>query len=314
MNQKHLLLALASTASLVTHAHAVEGAIGRPVSGMQINPYAAVVPPLPGFSIGLTEIYYDADIGGSGATPIGANLALDLSAKISFTNLSLAYIWDTHSSCWNFASAVSVPLAWVDAEADVSVGPLSGKISQDKFGLFDIAIVPIQASYHISQTDHLGMNLTIWAPTGNYDASDISNLSLNNWTFIPTVSYTKILPGPKIELSASWGVQFYTENHDTDYQNGVVSDLSALAIKRFDSGFGLGIVGSYIDQFSDDDGPKADALDGFSGRALGIGPILTYSTKVGDHMLDFNARWIHEFEVKRRMDGDAFSLAATLKF
>lgn len=42
-------------------AFAVEGAIGRPVSGTLINPFAAVVPPAPGFTTTVGEIYYDAD-------------------------------------------------------------------------------------------------------------------------------------------------------------------------------------------------------------------------------------------------------------
>ena len=41
----------------------VEGGLGRPISGATINPYAGLVPPLPGFAVGVTEAYYDASIG-----------------------------------------------------------------------------------------------------------------------------------------------------------------------------------------------------------------------------------------------------------
>ncbi|HEY1121317.1 MAG TPA: transporter [Haloferula sp.] len=314
MKTKHLIPALALTAACMPSAHAVEGALGRPVSGMTINPFAGVVPPEPGFIFSVGEIYYTADIGGGRPTPVGVNLALDLNADISFTNLTLTYIWDTHSDCWNFASALSLPLAYVDVEANVSVGPRIGTRSEDEFGLFDIAFVPIQASYHISKTSHLGFGLTVWAPTGDYDSSNLANLSLNNWTFIPSVSYTKLWMERGLEFSAAWGVQFYTENKDTDYQNGVVSDLEATVIQRFPNGFGVGLIGSWIEQLSDDDGKTADTLNGFSGRAFGIGPILTYTKKFGDSQLDLNARWIHEFEVENRFDGDVFSLSAGYKF
>jgi hypothetical protein len=307
------VLALAA-ACLSPHARAVEGAIGRPVSGATIAPFAGVIPPDPGFVFTVSEIYYTADIGGNRPAPFGTNLALNLDGELSFTNFTLTYIWDTQVPQWNFASAISLPLASVDVQASVAVGPLSVTRSDDEFGLFDLAFVPLAASYHLSKSDHLGLGLTIWAPTGDYDPSRLSNLSLNNWTFIPNVSYTKLWMERGLEFSASWGAQFYTENPDTDYQNGVVSDLEATLIQRFPCGMGVGVVGSWIDQFNDDSGPTADKLDGFSGRALGVGPILTYTKKFGDSQLDLNARWIHEFEVEKRMDGDVFYFAAGYKF
>lgn len=44
-------------------------------------------------------------------------------------------------------------------------------------------------------------------------------------------------------------------------------------------------------QVNDDEGAPA-VLNGFLGRAFGIGPIVTYSTKLGKSHLDFSARWI----------------------
>jgi hypothetical protein len=90
-----------------------------------------------------------------------------------------------------------------------------------------------------------------------------------------------ILPQANIELSGIWQMEFYTENPATHFQNGILSDLEALAIKRFKNGFGIGFVESWIQQVTDDEGTAADALTGFVGRAFGIGLIVTYSTKLG---------------------------------
>jgi hypothetical protein len=49
--------------------------------------------------------------------------------------------------------------------------------------------------------------------------------------------------------------------------------LEVLAIKRFKNGFGIGFVESWIQQVTDDGGPTGEALNGFVGRAFGIGPI-----------------------------------------
>jgi hypothetical protein len=56
------------------------------------------------------------------------------------------------------------------------------------------------------------------------------------------------------------------------------------------------------------------ALNGFVGRAFGIGPIVTYSTKLGKSHLDLSARRTHDFDVSKRVEGDALNLSASLKF
>jgi len=87
-----------------------------------------------------------------------------------------------------------------------------------------------------------------------------------------------------------------------------------MAVKRFKNGLGVGVVSSWIHQITDDQGTTTDALDGFRGRAFGVGPAFTYSTHVGKSHLDFNARWVHEFENKNYVEGNMFMLNATLKF
>ena len=44
--------------------------------------------------------------------------------------------------------------------------------------------------------------------------------------------YTKILPEANIELTGIWQMEFDTEDPATRYQNGILSDLEVLAIKR----------------------------------------------------------------------------------
>ena len=67
-------------------------------------------------------------------------------------------------------------------------------------------------------------------------------------------------------------------------------------------------------QRADDGGPTGDALNGFAGRAFGIGPIVTYSTKLGKSHLDLSARWIHDFDVSKRVEGEGFNFTASFKF
>jgi len=170
------------------------------------------------------------------------------------------------------------------------------------------------ASYHISKTDHVALTFSFWAPTGEYSPNRLAVLSTNTWTFVPGLAYTKSFAEANVELSGSWALYFDTENTATHYQNGVLSDLEGTVIKRWKSGFGFGVIGSWIQQINDDSGPTADRIGGFSGRAFGAGPIVTYSTEIGKHPFDFNARWVHEFENRNRLEGNLFALSASFTF
>jgi hypothetical protein len=306
------LAGLTVLAFSVTRAFAVEGGLGRPISGMSIAPFAGVVPPEPGLAVLTGDTYYSGSIGASRTVPIAGLLVANVDMKASFTPIAFLYIWPTPTKEWNFASVVSFPLAWLEVTANLS-GPLPVRKTESTFGLFDLAFTPIVASYHFSQTDHLAFSFTFWAPTGSFEKGRLVNLSQNTWTFIPGVAYTKILPEANIELTGIWQMEFDTEDPATRYQNGILSDLEALAIKRFKNGLGIGFVESWIQQVNDDEGAPV-ALNGFLGRAFGIGPIVTYSTKLGKSHLDFSARWIHDFDVSNRVAGDAFNFSASLKF
>src|SRR6476660_7669718 len=298
--------------SFAPRALAVEGGLGRPISGMQIAPFAGVIPPEPGLAVATGDTYYEGSIGASRTVPIAGLLVANVDMKASFTPIALLYIWPTPTKEWNFASVVSFPLAWLEVTANLS-GPLPVRKTESIFGLFDLAFTPIVASYHFSQTDHLAFDFTFWAPTGSYQKGKLVNLSQNTWTFIPGVAYTKILPIPNIELTGIWDMEFDTEDRATRYQNGILSDLEVLAIKRFKCGLGIGFIESWIQQVNDDGGAPP-VLNGFVGRAFGIGPIVTYSTKLGKSHLDFSARWIHDFDVRNRVAGDGFNFSASLKF
>jgi hypothetical protein len=309
-----IVTALTIVVAFAPSAFAVEGGLGRPISGMQIVPFAGVIPPEPGFAVSVSEIYYEGSIGGAKNVEIGGRLVANVDAKAAFTPITLVYIWPTPTKEWNFASAVGFPLAWVECEASVSLRPFSVRKKEDIFGLYDLLFTPIIASHHFSETDHMAFNFSFWAPTGSYETGKLAQLSLNDWTFIPGMAYTKIIPEANIELTGVWNMYFYTEDSATHYRSGIQSDLEGMVIKRFKNGLGIGFVESWIQQVTDDEGALAKRLNGFMGRAFGIGPIVTYSTKLGKSHLDLSGRWIHDFDVKDAVKGNGFNFTASLKF
>jgi hypothetical protein len=153
-NKRLLLGTFATVISFlfVNSSLAVEGGLGRPISGMQITPYAGVVPPEPGLAVVVGETYFDGSIGGGLTVPIAGLLVANVDMKAAFTGIGLLYVWPTPTKEWSFASVVNFPLAWLEVQANLSLGPFAVRKKETKFGLFDLAFTPIIASHHFSET------------------------------------------------------------------------------------------------------------------------------------------------------------------
>jgi hypothetical protein len=126
-----------------TRAFAVEGGFGRPISGMQIAPFAGVIPPEPGLAVATGDTYYEGSIGAGRTVPIAGLLVANVDMKASFTPIAFFYIWPTPTKEWNFASAMSFPLAWLEVEANFSLGPFSVRKKESTFGLSIWFLLPL---------------------------------------------------------------------------------------------------------------------------------------------------------------------------
>ncbi|BCT93205.1 hypothetical protein LYSHEL_22280 [Lysobacter helvus] len=295
-------------------AHASEGALGRPITGVQGTNFAGVVPATPGFNLSVQYIYYGASIGAEREVPIGGTSALGIDLTAQLLAFSGVYVWPTGEGKWNYATAVAVPFADMDASADVRIGRFGASTNDRDSGLFDATFVPVIASRHFSQTRHMSLALYVSAPTGSYDPDRLANLSLNTWIYSPTVGYTQLFSKGEVEFSTLAAVDFYTKNDATDYQNGAVFRVDALLMRRYPNGWGLGAAGGWIEQVEDDTGPTADRLNGFRGHSLGIGPLATYAKKWEGGQVEFSARWLYEFDVKNRFQGHPIMVTATIQF
>ncbi|GGD59108.1 SphA family protein [Pseudoxanthomonas indica] len=313
---KHWTLGIAAAGLLfASQSNATEGALGRPITGMQITPYAGVIPPAPGLQWSVSYIYYDGEISASRPAPIAGQLGLGLEAEASLSMLTGVYIWPTKAGRWNFASMASLPYIDLGTQVDLQAGPLQRRVNQNTGNLYDFYFAPVLASFHIDQVRHLSFGVYIFAPTGNYDPNRIANAGLNVWTYSPTFAYTQLMQKGTLEFSVQAATDWYSKNDDTNYENGVVFRSEALLIKRTASGWGIGGVVGWIEQLEDDKGPLADRLNGFKGRSLGAGPVITYSKKwKGGEHVDLTFRYVSEFSVKNRFEGDPLSLSVGFGF
>src|SRR5277367_1174980 len=197
--QRYLAAAIAACAC-ASATHATEGGLGRPISGTGVEEDAGLVPPIPIWAVALGSIYQDASIGTSRQVPIAGQISLGIHSDLSLTTATIAKVWDTGPGAWNFESSVTLPYDWNKITAQF-MGPLNTySVAQSTSNLFDVFFTPITAGYHISKTEHVSFSFGIWTESGEYDVNRLANPSLNNWTFVPSVAYTKIVPEHGVEF------------------------------------------------------------------------------------------------------------------
>ena len=296
-------------------ASATEGALGRPVAGTSVLSGVGIVPTEPVWIASLETLYLDGSISGNRQAPIAGKTSIGLQGELSLTLASLLKVWGSYGG-WAFASGITLPYIWEKVTGTFAAGPLNSTTSDRASNLYDMLFTPIEVGYHFSETDHIALSFNIWAPTGNYEAGALANPSLNNWTFVPQIAYTKMVPKYGLEFDAVMAFQFYTRNNATNYQNAPLFTLDVMGLKKFANGFGMGIVMGTVQQLGNDSGPTADRLDGFVGHDFTIGPIVTYETKLGGKApLSASLRWVPSVTSTNRLKSTKTIMAtATLVF
>jgi len=291
---------------------AAEGGVGRPITGQQVFSNAGIVPPEAGWVMSLTSIWYDGDLKGKAQVPIAGAVSTGLDVKVSYTMANFTHVWDTGKGSWNYASAIGVPVQYTDITASVT-GPRGRTLgSNDTATQFaDMLVTPIAAGYHVDEVNHFSFSLPIYVPTGAYNENRLANAGQNAYTFIPTVAFTH-LDGKGGEFTLSSGLEIYTENEATDYQDGNIFTLDALWTHGFGNGWNAGMVAGYIQQVTDDSG--SGATSGFRGRSVGAGPTIGWAGKFNDAQASINARWVPEFDTKNRPEGNGVSVNLTVAF
>ncbi len=283
-------------------AFATESAFGRYLPGVFAGPASEIVPPKPGFYWQSSTFFYSASGGKDTQMPFGGTLRSEL--EVDFFNFAVSGFWVPD---WNPAEnvnvgiGVTVPLQSIHAKAKVG----RATISDDSTEVGDLVITPT-IGWH--QGHHLvAANVSVYMPTGPYKAGELANVGLNCWTFSPNLAYTYVNPEAHIDFSIVGGIDFNTENPDTDYRSGALAHVDATLLGTLDNGLGAGIFGSMLYQISDDQGELADRLNGFRGRSFAVGPMVKYSFP-GEHQVTIDLNWAPEFGVKNRLEGDAVYL------
>lgn len=317
MKQK-LLLTLALSASVVTPAlRAEEGGSGHYLPGAT----ASFIDALPGretFSYVNAFTYYNGSAGGTRQLKLGGQVVANLDATVYAATSILLYQTPWKIFDGQFAAAVAIPYLWMDVKGDVQAGPIGGNQGDSANGFGDIQILPLMLGWKKGDVSY-GATLGVYAPTGEFELGQLANLGKNYWTFEPGLSVSWLSSKIGTEVSLFSGFDFSTRNDKTDYQSGNIFHLDATVAQHlplFGGFVGAGANAFWYQQVTADSGNGA-VLGDFEGRTVGVGPVVSYATKVGRGKktdLAAELKWLPELDVEKRLKGDTIWFKLALAF
>lgn len=304
-------IALAAAAAPVL---AVEGALGRTLPGVWIQPQGAVIGPASGFSFTMFPIGYMGTIGGSRLVPIGGSIVANVDANFNLNYIVPQYTYKTETNKVSFSSSFLAPVAWVGSTASLQVNNLSGSISRTNSGIGDVVAVPLTVGIHFSENNNLAISSMIFAPTGPFRTGSITNLGMNEWTVMPNIAHTYLWKKRGLEFDNFAGFDIYSKDYTNNYTSGTMFHWDGMVIQYFSERFGIGAIGSTMKQITPDQGPIANVLHGFEGNASGVGPMVLWVAKTEKPGVVLQLRWVNEFKVTNLLKGNMLMLGCTLKF
>lgn len=316
---KHKLpLPLALAATLLTSAlRAEEGGSGHYLPGAT----ASFIDALPGkeaFAYVNAFTYYNGSASGSRQLNLGGQVVVNVDATVYADTSILLYETSWKILGGQYAAAVAIPYLWMDVKGNVQVGPITGNQRDSANGFGDIQILPLMLGWKQGDVS-CGATFGVYAPTGGYEQGRLANVGKNYWTFEPGLSVSWLSSKIGTEVSLFAGYDFSTKNDKTDYQSGDVFHLDATVAQHLPLGGGFVGVGAnafYYQQVTGDSGSGA-VLGDFEGRTVGIGPVLSYTTKIGRSKttdLVAEVKWLPELSVEKRLKGDTIWFKLALVF
>ncbi len=302
------LLALGMLMS-VSVSWAEEGGTGHVAPG-GVATLIDNAPTKAGWVVESIYVNYEGSFSRKKDIPIGGLKSLGLDANVDVLTLGALYtidetVWGAHYSFGAF-----VPYSWMEIEGNVN----DREVQDSAQGIGDITFIPAMLAWKDDSWQY-GASLSIYAPTGDYNAGDLANLGLNYWTADPVVSMAYGNPETGFNFGAFMGVTFNSENSATDYKSGSMFHLEASMQQLFPVGPGymaLGVDAFYFKQASGDSG--SGARRDFKGQTTGIGPVVNYILPAGDNSWVFEAKWLPESNVENRLKGDYIWVKVVYQF
>ncbi len=208
----------------------------------------------------------------------------------------------------HFGVAAFLPIMFTELAQTTSAPGFTQESNWRRGGLGDAYLVPAGMLWGAGD-----FNVVVYegivVPTGSYQKTRLLNTGRNYWSFDSTAGFTWFDARGGHEFSTMIGYMTNTENTATDYRSGDEFHLDYLLGQYLTNTFAIGATGSFYKQVTGDSGDGA-VLGGFLGRGSSIGPALLVSVPILGTAVTFTTKWLHEFEVKNRFEGDYVYLLA----
>lgn len=295
---------------------AEEGGSGHYLPG-SMSSFVDAVPPSETFITRFNFLNYNGDFSRGQPLPIAGLTVLGVDAESTAAGLSM--LWRPPVEIgdgWSYAMSATIPYVWMDVSGGATAGKLTKAISDSEDGLGDIVIMPLMLNYKACDDLNFNFRFAAYAPTGKYEVGQLANTGKNFWTIEPTAGVMYFGKENGIEASLFFGADFNFENEDTNYQTGTQLHLDGTLAQHFPLWGGLagaGVNAYWYEQVTGDSGSGATFGD-FEGRTAGLGPVVSYATKIGGQDVIAELKWLHEFETQKRLEGDYIWLKAVVKF
>ncbi|MCW8331436.1 transporter [Photobacterium sp. SDRW27] len=311
-----LLIGALAFVTALNMALAEEGGSGHYTPG-SLASTVDMIPAEAAFVARLNASQYDGSANSKGLkVPIAGVIATDVDVETK--ELALHLVWNPGwegTEEWSYAMAMSLPYVSTTVSANIDEGEransnTSRRVTDKNSGIGDLVLQPLMVSYAIEKYWQSDFRFAIYTPTGGYERGRLANTGKNYWTFSPALALIHIEPAIGREFSVFGGIDFNTKNTDTDYHTGTQFHIDSTFVQYVIllGGFsGIGISGYWYQQLTGDSGSGATQGD-FKSQALGVGPVLSYRAKWASTKIIAELKWLHEFETKRRYNGDTFSL------
>jgi hypothetical protein len=306
--------ALAALALLPAAANAGEGGTSHYLPGA-VATMIDLAPTQPGWVIEPIYLHYEGDAGTDKEIPIAGLDALGLKATTDVALLGGFYTFEQPVLGAYYSVGAMLPYVWltVEGKIDTALGTFGRRDTTSGFG--DLTLIPALLGWKQGPIQY-NAALTVYAPTGEYEAGELANPGLNYWTFNPWagVSYNNAKTGFNAALHG--GIAFNTENPDTDYRSGILTHLEGSVQQLLPLGKGfvsLGAEAFWVEQVTADSG-QAPFLGDFKGRTAGIGPVLGYLQPMGKQNFVAELRWLPELDTRNRLEGDYVWLKMVYQF
>jgi hypothetical protein len=293
-----------------TPAFAVESGLSPYLKGAA-GFMSGFVPPEEGLYLSNTYYYFN---GKAGADVRNGRVELGVGTSLNVDLIQGTYVTDWHLFGGTYAFGGTFDYLWAGVDADI-VGPLGNEFHfhDDTANFSDSIITPIVLGWH-SGYFNWNTGVSVYIPTGVYHLHELSP-GKNVVGVMPQFAITYFNPKSGLDVSATIVYVTMGENDATHYQSGDMLHIDWAAGLRFGAGlqWEAGVVGNVVQQVGADSGAGA-LLGPNKAQSLGIGPGISYSTKIGNQPLSFAAKWEHDIDAHNTFEGDVVTVNLSTSF